>query len=419
MSDPVTTTILFCLIPALVFLLRAYYLSRYHARRTNEALAKYQTQVSRMGQYIGGPRTTVHSIINKLFKNDGVISLEHFERFFTAPPTFPDVSFYQGTINWLVMRSKTDKVIIRAGQNKWVDLKFRDNWNGAGQVGMRRSVYFFYDGRVSPSEQLKTLETAFNGDIPSEIVVDWERSFGGAFEGLRNVVAFMQAIETKWAGVEAVFYTGFFFFRENSNPITNAAQYRYLATRPLWLAWYGGTPRIPAPWVVMKYHQWGTPAVGNEWGVQSKEIDLNTDFSGAPDPAPEPENGEPMTTLYGTVIVDSLSIRKGPGTNYERTDGLSRGDKVEASESIGGWWNLTKVIRANGTEQLPAQPSYAYANSGLYIRTDEAPIPVPTPDAVRLVIESIETRFVVRDDATGKRYQAVVTDAPNVEFVEL
>jgi len=85
--------------------------------------------------------------------------------------------------------------------------------------------------------------------------------------------------------------------------------------------------------------------------------------------------------LYGTVITSAtLQIRSGPGANYADIGDLHYGDKLEASESVGGWWKITRIIRANGTIEFPASTdTYAYENGGLYIRTDSAPIdPQPT-----------------------------------------
>src|SRR5687767_7565421 len=103
MNYDVTTAILICLIPALVLLAFIYYINRAAAPRrkhagqgqAHEALAKYQTQVSRMGQYIGGPRTTIHSLINKLFKTNKVSA-----RVAALPAEeFADVSYWQRFIN--------------------------------------------------------------------------------------------------------------------------------------------------------------------------------------------------------------------------------------------------------------------------------------------------------------------------------
>ena len=71
---------------------------------------------------------------------------------------FPDVSFWQGVIDWRKMGSA---VIIRAGQNVWVDTKFETNRTEAVARGMAWGVYWFYDDRVSPGAQADTLARLF------------------------------------------------------------------------------------------------------------------------------------------------------------------------------------------------------------------------------------------------------------------
>lgn len=52
----------------------------------------------------------------------------------------PDVSFYQddpGTtrgIDFATMNQVADFVIVRAGQNQWIDTDFVTNWRGARQL---------------------------------------------------------------------------------------------------------------------------------------------------------------------------------------------------------------------------------------------------------------------------------------------
>lgn len=195
---------------------------------------------------------------------------------------FPDVSFYQGEIHYSIMRTETDTIILRIGQNLWEDDQFRRNYTEAKQNGMRVGGYWFYDDRISPREQAERLVAICEGKtFELEIYIDWETSYGGEFKGLRNVVAMMELVEMairvnifKAKGVGL--YTGYYFFRGNSNSVANASQYAYLKSKPLWLAWYTTNPAdvlIPAPWSDLTLWQFGTPAVN--WGQETKEIDMN------------------------------------------------------------------------------------------------------------------------------------------------
>ena len=219
---------------------------------------------------------------------------------------FPDVSFYQGTINWDVMSSKTDAVIIRAGQGSRVDARFQRNWSEAKRLSMKRGTYWFYDDRNSPGAQAQSVADLLQGDLPEmEVWCDWEKSYDGQFSGLKNVVAFMQAVETKLPSVRVGMYTGYYWFRENSNAVTNASQYAYLKDKPLWLAYYADASQVqvPPPWTTLLLWQFGTPAIGPEYGVESAEIDMNY-FNGTQADfyerykAPPNGGGEPMDHYY-------------------------------------------------------------------------------------------------------------------------
>ena len=217
---------------------------------------------------------------------------------------FPDVSFWQGEINWDEMSTHTRAVIIRIGQAKFIDTQFERNYAEAVKRGVKIGYYFFFDDRYSPGEQATTIINALQGkQIDMEIYIDWEVSYGGAFKGLPQAVALMQAVEGGLALLPNVvgMYTGYYWFRENSNAITNINQYIYLKNKPLWLAWYAAIPDfvlIPAPWTALTHWQFGTPTVA--WGQATKELDMNLcsctsqeftqKYGGEPIP-PDPDEG--------------------------------------------------------------------------------------------------------------------------------
>ena len=65
----------------------------------------------------------------------------------------PDVSFYEDDpetpqgIDYVKMRASAGYVIIRTGQNIWVDSDFKLNWREAKLAGIPRGAYWFYDSR--------------------------------------------------------------------------------------------------------------------------------------------------------------------------------------------------------------------------------------------------------------------------------
>jgi GH25 family lysozyme M1 (1,4-beta-N-acetylmuramidase) len=315
----------------------------------------YHQELGRLG---GGlkyyrPKRNIHSVINRIVTGETLA----FPMLATIIQNkkFPDISFYQGLIDWDVMRSKTDTIILRAGQNIWADSMFLINYAEAKRRGMRRGVYFFYDDRVSPGAQADLLITLIAGDLPElEIFCDWEKSYGGAFGGLKNVVAFMQAIERAFPSARVGMYTGFYFFIEHSNALLNWSQYQYLKDRALWLGYYANSiqVKIPAPWTALTHWQYGTPA--EQWGQQTYEIDLNffngTDEEfyaryGGGEVLPPPD--EEGTTMQGTVKAFT-NIRLDRNKNSADMGDLLAGDVVTWQEEYAGTDGLTwiKLIAA-------------------------------------------------------------------------
>lgn len=197
-----------------------------------------------------------------------------------SPPDaeeFSDVSFYQEDIDWDEYRKHARAAILRIGQGAWKDTKFERNYSEGKRVGCLLGGYWFYDGRTSPQQQAQIIIAAMQDKtFELELYVDWERSYSGGHEGLKNVVALMQLLDAAGLKVKDIgIYTGYYWFVENSNTLKNASQYLYLKTRPLYLAWYAAASmvKIPAPWADYTLWQYGTPVVN--WGQKTKEIDMN------------------------------------------------------------------------------------------------------------------------------------------------
>src|SRR3972149_11274136 len=83
----------------------------------------------------------------------------------------PDVSFYQDDpetpqgIDFKKMRESAGYVIIRAGQNTWVDPDFKINWREGKLAGLPRGSYWFYDSRAEPKRQAELWVKQFGGDF--------------------------------------------------------------------------------------------------------------------------------------------------------------------------------------------------------------------------------------------------------------
>jgi hypothetical protein len=205
----------------------------------------------------------------------------------------------------------------------------------------------------------------------------------------------------------------------NAIPMTMAER-AYFKEIPTWPAGYPFNPdiyRTIPSFYVPDQTRWGEPWLwqysdkGSVKGI-SNEVDLNLGLpkliawlgnepmpNPEPIPDPEPPTGEPMDALlFGEVITDGLNIRPVAGTTENPIGRLIKGDLVEASGEVAGWWKLTKITRADQSVALPRPVCYAYEglNNG-YIK-DLTPAPTgDKPKKITLEMESgkvfVSTQF--------------------------
>lgn len=193
----------------------------------------------------------------------------------------PDVSFYQDNdetpqmIDFNKMKSNgASFVIIRAGQNRWVDPDFSYNWNRAKQAGLPRGSYWFYDSRTDPVAQAKLYVDQHKGDFGElPLWADFEEKYNGPFIGLKNWLVFLEELgKLTPRTVEIGIYTNFYYWRENV-PAQHRGQFEGY---PLWIANYNpGSPLIPDPWTTWLFHQYTDNGPGKAFGAESNRIDLN------------------------------------------------------------------------------------------------------------------------------------------------
>lgn len=319
----------------------------------------------------------------------------------------PDVSFYQDNnstpqqINFNQMRSAgADFVIIRAGQNEWTDPDFAFNWQAAKSAGLPRGSYWFYDSRVSPITQAKKFVTLLANDKPEcGAWLDLEESYNGPYYGWNNWILCLSYLRLNLPRVGI--YTGPGYWagyrqglvkvpgRDVYQPKMTAETLSYFKSFELWIAHYNViSPAIPAPWTSAVFWQYGTPAVGIQYGCESIELDMNyfngdmstfRNYFDLPYIPPEVIMGQ-----WYIVNTDKLNIRQGPGTSYLDIGDLFRGDKVEASGNpIGGWIQIAKIVRVSGATETPENGWCSTA----YLLPTEAPTvppPVTYPASVTL-----------------------------------
>jgi uncharacterized protein YgiM (DUF1202 family)/GH25 family lysozyme M1 (1,4-beta-N-acetylmuramidase) len=273
----------------------------------------------------------------------------------------PDVSFYQddpGTplgINFVKMKQSAGYVIIRAGQNVWIDSDFKTNWRDSKTAGLPRGSYWFYDSRANPKEQAELWFSAFEDDLGElPLFADFEEAYGGLYTGWRHWKTFLERIKALAKGREIAIYTAYYYWVQNAPSATSdAANLEYFHQYPLWIANYGVlSPLVPKPWAPTEWTFWQFTDSGDGklYGVESLGIDLNY-FNGdlaafnqrfklvtTPPPPPPPPG-----PVWYKVTASALNVRKGAGTTFEVVGLLRQNEVVEGlGLSLDGGWAQIK-----------------------------------------------------------------------------
>lgn len=215
----------------------------------------------------------------------------------------------------------TTYIILRSGQGFWIDNEFMRNRSECLRVILPFGAYHFYDDRVSPGRQAEIFYSLFkDGQAkPTEIFCDWEKTYYGEFRGMKNVIAFMERVESLM-NMRMDMYTGYYWFLDNTKNIS-AGQLAFFKARKLWLAAY--TPnntntgiifvKVPRPWKTMDIWQYGTPPIGHSYGVESIEIDMNERISEPVVPPDPPDPSKPnvlqLTGITPTGRIEFKEIR--------------------------------------------------------------------------------------------------------------
>ena len=301
----------------------------------------------------------------------------------------PDVSFYQDDpetpqgIDFFKMRESAGYVVIRAGQNLWVDTDFKGNWREAKLAGMPRGSYWFYDSRADPKRQAELWVQQFDGDFGElPLFGDFEETYNGAFKGWKNWYSFLERLKQLVpAGKEIAVYTGYYYWIENTTSAGIPQQsLEYFHKYPLWIANYGNAqPLVPKPWAKSEWTLWQFTDNGDGqlYGVESKNIDLNyfngdinafrTRFKLSDSPLPDP----PPPSKFFRVTVPSLKVRSGPGTTFNQLGSILLNEIVEEIDANAdrSWLKIRKL-----------DGSLIGWSFSAYLQNTSAPVPDPIPD---------------------------------------
>lgn len=287
----------------------------------------------------------------------------------------PDISFYQDEpstpqgVDFVKMRQAADFVIIRAGQNLWVDSDFKTNWKEAKKAGLPRGSYWFYDSRADPKRQAELWVEQFEGDLGElPLFADFEESYNGPYKGWRKWYDFLERLKQLVGDKKEIFiYTAYYYWRDNApNATTEPTSLEYFHQYPLWIANYGvSKPTIPKPWGENEWTFWQFTETGDGklYGVESKGIDLNY-FNG--DRAAFLARFKLSPPVNEKFRVD-LSIRQEANATSSVLGTLKHDDVVEKLETSadGEWlkvkresdnvtgWSLSKPLVSMGVTPPP------------------------------------------------------------------
>jgi GH25 family lysozyme M1 (1,4-beta-N-acetylmuramidase) len=193
-----------------------------------------------------------------------------------------DVSFYQDNdfterkIDFQKMKDAGAKfVILRGGQNNWIDEDLRDYINAVKPVGLPWASYWFYDSRSSPANQVNLWKIALGADVPKVLCVDLEESYGGAYRGERYWKEFISACKTAFPNSTIMIYTANWWW--SSQVVNDPA---FFGQYPLWVAQYitrAADVVLPLPWRNKQAHIWQFTNKGDglKYGVESLSVDLD------------------------------------------------------------------------------------------------------------------------------------------------
>lgn len=241
----------------------------------------------------------------------------------------PDISFWQDDpttpkgIDFDKMRSQTSAVIIRTGQNLWVDNEFKISWTNAKRSGLNRGSYWFYDSRANPKRQAELWVNTLGNDTGElALFCDFEDRYGGQWHGWRNWHDLMERLKVLLPDKMLFIYTNYYYWKENTSPpLCTVAQREYFRQYPLWIANYNPVdkPMIPEPFDTWMMWQYTDNGDGKPYGVESRNIDLNyfngtenefNQFFGVTDNPPPAPNGKIIEARFGNKLVEYKEVTK-------------------------------------------------------------------------------------------------------------
>lgn len=237
-----------------------------------------------------GTVLTVHSIVPSGGRNwaeiGGFVAMEYLDPLGETFVRVPDVSQYQGKINWSVMRSKgIDHVMIRGPiGDGGRDRMFEDHWTGAGAAGLKRGVYTVFLPHTDPLRQAAD-HKRFLEEVQPELVSAGDFELGGnhgRFGLSGRVWDYLSAVRYSiqpGRSVDLAVYTGLYFWSFYVGNVDWSSHFK------LWISHPEPDGRVippdqcvrplPPRWSNWFGYQWSWTQPGREFGAASRHLDMS------------------------------------------------------------------------------------------------------------------------------------------------
>ena len=182
-------------------------------------------------------------------------------------------------INWSLMASKLDGVIVKVGQGLAVDPLYGESWTKSKTAGMLRGSYWFFDNHIKPAQQAELYFALLGNDLGElPLCADLESRKAGPYYKWDSWFVFLSRLrELVGEEKEILIYTTASYWIENTIQMgIKSAQLDWFGQFPFWVAHYDVvTPKLAKPWDTWLFWQFTKNADGSLYGVEAKSLDLS------------------------------------------------------------------------------------------------------------------------------------------------
>lgn len=315
-----------------------------------------------------------------------------------------DVAFYEDApdtpqgIDFVKMKNYGASFVgIKVGQDYYSDPTFSTNWTNAKLAGLPRLGYWFGDYDSSGQSQALKFWNLIKNDLgEGPLFVDYEDRSWTNWNELYNFISEFQSLSglpNNRIGI----YTGGYWLDHRP---TNSTQLNWFSQFPLWLAWYTSNAAnvvVPAPWTQCLLWQDGTPSIGLDVGVESREVDHNI-FNGDANKFSSIFRAVPPTG--DTMILYYADLKSGLNSNVRNTANGTLKTYITGPVTVN---IISEKTVAGGFDwyEISSPVSGFIALTGSYENFRPATPPVLTEDKpVKITVEMESGRKYVSTDFT-------------------